>query len=289
MRLGDGGVGTALLPFKPAGLACVDLLNRADPDAVLRMHRAYAVAGARLLTSNTFCCDADSLASSGLRPAELACAGARLARQVADAFPGTRVAGSIGPGWRFPSRGEVAVETLIQGYTVWAEALLTGGADLLWIETVQDPLQAEAAVAGCRQALNNLGRQVPLALLLSLSADGNLIGGQALPAVLARLLPLRVDILGFNCSRGPAGLEIGLGWLRQYADCLVACFPNAGIDAQVEPTAFAAQMLELYRRFAPELMGGCCGTGPAHIAALAEALKTNACPEGRPRDHGKQK
>lgn len=240
------------------------------------MHRAYLAAGARMLTTNTFCCDPDSLSTSSAEQAEVARAGALLARRVADAGHGSSpvlVAGSLGPGWYFPSRGEVEPARLQQSYARWASGLLTGGVDLLWLETVQDPLQAEAAVAGCRQALAETCRATPIALLLSLRSPTHLLGEQPLELVLQRLARLDVDIWGFNCGFGPAGLAPALARLRaMIPDGLIACFPNAGPDSAsyLSPRAFAAELLAL----APglDLIGGCCGTGPAHIAALAGEL-----------------
>lgn len=240
------------------------------------MHKAYLAAGARLLTTNTFCCDADSLSASGVDQAELAWAGARLARQAVEAISGSAlVAGSLGPGWYFPSRGEVAPARLQQSYARWASGLLAGGVDLLWLETVQDPLQAEAAVAGCRQALAASGRKVPIALLLSLRTPTRLLREQPLERVLRRLAGLKADIWGFNCGFGPAGLAPALGQLRSIIpEGLIACFPNAGPDSAhyLSPPAFAAELLALAAAVPIDLIGGCCGTGPAHIAALASEL-----------------
>lgn len=154
--LADGGIGTALLQVKTPELFVVDLMNVLQPDAVKAMHRAFYEAGARLLTTNTFCCDPDSLANTGYSSEELCQTGARLAREVAGKT--AKVAGSLGPGWRYPSHDPVDEIALRTSYAERAKGLLLGGVDWLWIETVQDPLQAEIAVAGCQDALSELKR-----------------------------------------------------------------------------------------------------------------------------------
>ncbi|HEY9839331.1 MAG: homocysteine S-methyltransferase family protein [Candidatus Sericytochromatia bacterium] len=270
--LKDGGIGTTLLPHKPAGLACVDLLNASDPQTVLAMHRSFLAAGARLLTSNTFCCDPDSLAATTFagREAELCRLGAELARTAAGEQ--ALVAGSLGPGWRFPSRGETSPAALQENYRLRAQGLLTGGADLLWIETVQDPLQAEAAVAGAQQALTELALTVPIAVLISLQTPTTLLGDQPLAQVLARLDALPVQILGVNCSQGPASVAAALDWLRRHSDKAIACCPNAGPGPEhyLTPAAYAAEMQVLAQ--GTTILGGCCGASPEHIQALRDLL-----------------
>jgi len=271
--LADGGIGTGLLPELPPGLNCVDLLNVQAPERVTGLHRAYLAAGAGLLTSNTFCCEPESLAGSGweTRLADLTRLGASLARQAAPAE--VQIAGSLGPGWKQPRRGEISIRQLQARTRLQAEGLVQGGADLCWIETVQDPRQAEAAVTGCLEAMQMLGRQLPIAVLVSVSATGHEIGGQALSTVLRDLLSLPVQILGVNCSFGPQSVHQALHWLREHSSCALACCPNLGLPGQsVSQAGFVAEMMEIQARFQPEILGGCCGVGPAEISALYQAL-----------------
>lgn len=251
----------------------VDLMNVLQPETVKAMHQAFYDAGARLLTTNTFCCDPDSLANTGYSAEALCLAGAELAREVAGQT--AQVAGSLGPGWRYPSHEAVDERALRNSYAERARGLIQGGVDWLWIETVQDPLQAEIAVAGCQDALRELKRDVPIAVLISLTTPETLIGKQALSTVLERLNALPVSLMGVNCSGGPESVRQALGWLRIHSDKQLACLPNAGPGpgAYALPEAFAADMAALAETFKPDIIGGCCGTTPEHIQALAQMLK----------------
>lgn len=269
--LKDGGIGTALLSQKPPELAVCDLLNAYQPEAVLDMHWAFLDAGARLLTSNTFCCDEDSLAGTSWagKGEALSRLGAELARSVAGQH--TAVAGSLGPGWRRP--GEQSLDAIADSYAARARGLIAGGADWLWIETIRDPDRAEAAVAGCRRSLLESGRDLPIALLVSLD-DADTIGGAPAPDVLERLEALPVDLLGINCSQGPTSTHHALAYLTAHSSKSLACCPNAGSGPGHYASAqtFAAAMRFIQTAYAPAIIGGCCGAGPEHIRALGKAI-----------------
>lgn len=268
--LKDGGLGTALLPFLQAE-SCCDLLNLSQPEQVLDVHRAFLTAGARLLTSNTFAMDAASLRDSGTTLSALSQRGAELARQIAGSQ--AQVAGSLGPGWKSPSRGDISVQTLESEYYQRSLGLLQGGVDLLWIETVQDPRQAEAAVQGALRAQAEVQLQRPLAILVSVSAEGRHIGDWPAEQVLQALLPLPLQYLGINCSHGPASTRWALDWLRSHSPHKRVCCPNAGLpDQSLPPEAYAQALLQLQEAFAPDILGGCCGASPAHIECLQRAL-----------------
>lgn len=192
-----------------------------------------------------------------------------------------QVAGSLGPGWKWPSRGEIDLEHLTVHYRQRARGLLRGGVDWLWIETIQDPLQAEAAVAGCRQAIAELGRPRPLALLVSPAAEPDRLGDLPLTEVLPRLVAVKPDLIGVNCARGPASVGPSLDWLYANSSLPLACCPNAGLpEASVEPEAFAMALLALLPRYAGRLrvLGGCCGVTPDHLRALRRGLNNLLVP-----------
>lgn len=276
--LADGGIGTSLLPLLTAQMPCVDLLNQTDPASVETMHHAFVSAGARLLTTNTFCCDPDSLAGTGAEPEALCAAGARLARKVAERAHQKDVilvAGSIGPGWRYPSAGQITTGEIHESTYLRARGLISGGVDLLWLETVQDQQQAAAAVAGCRRAIVEAGSRIPLALLASLHTPETLLGGQGIAEALARLKILHIELFGLNCSLGPASLRPALDWMKPRNRKPLACCPNAGPspEAYLGPAAWAEAMAALQRDYAPAILGGCCGVTPAHISALKTLLQ----------------
>ncbi|MGV3523848.1 MAG: homocysteine S-methyltransferase family protein [Candidatus Sericytochromatia bacterium] len=273
--LSDGGLGSLLMSHLSPEQTCVDLLCSSAPEKVQQAHRAFLAAGAEWLTTNTFCSDPESLKGTPwARDLEGLCLrGAVLARAVAAGH--AQVAGSLGPGWKWPSRGEADPEMLTQAYCQRARGLLRGGVDWLWIETIQDPLQAEAAVAGCRLAMAELARPRPLALLVSPSADPERLGDLSLEAGLARLLALQPDLIGVNCARGPASVEPALNWLHANSTLSLACCPNAGLpEASLEPAAFASALLALLPRYDGRLrvLGGCCGVTPEHLQALRRGL-----------------
>lgn len=257
-----------MLPFLPEGIKFCDLLNLLHPDLVQRMHQRFLAAGADILTTNTFLCDAYSLAGTGCDEEELSYQGARLAREVA----GTRaqVAGSMGPGWLSVGQGQITQAALQQSYYRRARGLLRGGADLLWIETVQEPQQALAALAGAQQALTELGVKVPIAVLISLSSAQGLFQAQDTFEV---LLDQPVDIWGVNCSWGPEGLEPLLNWLSTQTEKPLAICPNAGPPGHsLTPAEFAEVMYRLCLRFEAAVLGGCCGVSAEAVALLKQKL-----------------
>ena len=192
--------------------------------------------------------------------------GAELARQIAGSD--CLVAGSLGPGWKSPMRGEITKSELAERYYLRALGLLQGQVDYLWVETVYDPLQAEAAVKGCQKAISEMKSHVKLAVLSSktiTSSDDELIH------LLKELNQLPIDILGLNCSSGPQSMITGLEWLSStHISKSFACCPNAGTpDAYLKPDIFAQSMLDLNQNYNLPILGGCCGVGPEHIKELA--------------------
>lgn len=280
-KIKDGGIGTTLLALTTVNkehpkLQCTDLLNLTQADQVIFMHQQFVTAGADLITSNTFCCDRDSLAGSGQEDhiQELSQRGAMLARQ--GAGPNSLILGSLGPGWKLPSRDKINIRDLERAYQERCLGLLKGGADILWIETVQDPRQAEAAISGALSAQTVLKQACPLAILITCSEDGLKTGPFSSLDVLKELNHLPVDILGINCSFRPQSLRIPLNWLREHSPKKLAACPNAGDPNQVlSPERFTSEMLSLWHDFQPEIIGGCCGVGPQYIQALNSGLKNS--------------
>ena len=288
----DGAMGTMLQGFDISlddfqGLeGCNEVLNVTRPDVVTAIHAEYLAAGADCIETNTFGANLAALGEYDIsdRIAELAGAGARLARAAADAA-GTPdrprfVLGSIGPGTKLPSLGHVGYAALRDAYQVQAEAMIAGGIDGVQIETCQDLLQAKAAVVGARRAAVALGVSLPILVNVSIETNGAMLLGSEIGAALAALQPLGIDVLGLNCSTGPAEMSEHLRHLSRFAQIGVGCMPNAGLPELTSdgaryplgPEGLADALRQYVGEFGLSLVGGCCGTTPEHIRQLAEAV-----------------
>lgn len=261
-----------------SSISCTDTLNHTDPQAVKDAHAAFLVAGARYLTTNTFCCDSLSLKASGYDLRSTSERGAALAVKARAAFQsrgtpneGIVVMGSLGPGWLSPEKGEVPLKDLVDDYARRAEGLMAGGVDGFVIETVQDLQQAETALRGIEKAVAADALYRPVFMTASVSKQGRYIGQHELKSALKVLKSFQTEGLGFNCGEGPEHLESALAALQGFQGAILLK-PNAGRpQALCTPRAFS-QILNTYLH-APDLptithWGGCCGASPAHIQAL---------------------
>jgi 5-methyltetrahydrofolate--homocysteine methyltransferase len=290
--IADGAMGTML---QAADLAlddfagyegCNEVLNVTRPDVVRGVHEAYLAAGADCVETNTFGANLANLGEYGIehRIRELSREGARLAREVADGFAADGrpryVLGSMGPGTKLPTLGHASYATLRDAYRENAAGLLDGGADALIVETAQDLLQAKAAVLGARRAMAATGRTVPLIAQVTVETTGTMLLGTEIGAALAALEPLGIDLIGLNCATGPAEMSEHLRHLSRRARVGLSVMPNAGLP---ELTATGAvypltpdELAEALHRFVVEygtvLVGGCCGTTPAHVRAVVDRL-----------------
>ncbi len=282
----------------PSFEGCNEILAVTRPDVVAELHASFLEVGCDVVETDTFGAFAVPLAEYGIpeRAAELNLAAARIARSVADDFATPDrprwVAGSIGPGTKFPSLGNIAFAELRDAYRVQAEALLAGGVDLLLVETVFDLLQAKAAMIGCRRAMAATGRDVPLQVQVTIELTGRMLPGTEIGAALAALDPMRPDVIGLNCATGPAEMHEHLRHLAAHARMPVSCVPNAGLPSVVEGAMHydltPEQLAEHHHRFVSEfgvsVIGGCCGTTPAHLAAVVERC-AGLVPASRSPDH----
>jgi len=297
LLLGDGAMGALLeddrLPDAAFGghPGCNDVLNVTSPHIIADVHDAYLGAGADWIETNTFGANLTALAAHGLegRLAEINLAGARLARARADAAATPDwprfVVGSIGPGLKLPTLGQVGFVQLRDAYQVAAAALIEGGADALQVETCQDPLQAKAAVIGALRAGRQTGRHTPVTVCLTVETTGTMLLGTTVAAGLAALRHLGGAAVGLNCATGPDLMGPALRELARTCPLPLVCMPNAGLpeltsDGTEYPLtagAFAAAMADYAARFGLASVAGCCGTTPAHIAAARAVI-----PRGRP-------
>ncbi len=268
----------------PALEGCNEILAVTRPDVVAELHASFLEVGCDVVETNTFGAFSVPLAEYGIedRAVELNLAAARIARSVADDFATPDrprwVAGSVGPGTKFPSLGNIRFADLRDAYQAQAGALLEGGVDLLVVETVFDLLQAKAAMIACRRAMVAAGRTVPLQVQVTIELTGRMLPGTEIGAALAALDPLRPDVIGLNCATGPAEMHEHLRHLAAHARMPVSCVPNAGLPSVVEGHMHydltPEQLAEHHHRFITEfgvsVVGGCCGTTPTHLAAVIE-------------------
>ncbi|HTV12875.1 MAG TPA: methionine synthase [Acidimicrobiales bacterium] len=287
----DGAMGTSLQalglgPDDFGGHAlegCNEILSASRPNVIAQLHESFLAVGCQVVETNSFGCLPWVLAEYGIaeRTRELAIASARIARDVAEGYgPGHWVAGSLGPGTKLPSLGQIPFTEMRDGYAQAAAGLLEGGAHLLTLETVQDLLQAKAAIIGCRRAMAEVGREVPLQVQVTMETTGRMLMGSEIGAALTTLDALRPDIIGLNCATGPTEMGEHIRYLSARSRLPISCLPNAGlprvVDGKMHYDLSPAELAAHQRRFATELgasvVGGCCGTTPAHIAALVGAL-----------------
>ena len=239
----DGGMGTMLQGYDLTlgdfeGLeGCNEVLNVTRPDVVAAIHTAYLRAGADCIETNTFGANLSALAEydAGSRIAELAGAGARIARAAADAVATPEqprfVLGSMGPGTKLPSLGHLPYATLRDAYQAQAEAMIAGGIDGFQIETCQDLLQSKSAVNGARRALVALGVDLPIFVNVTIETAGTMLLGSEIGAALTALEPLGIDAIGLNCGTGPTEMSEHLRQLSRNARVPLVCMPNAAITA----------------------------------------------------------
>jgi 5-methyltetrahydrofolate--homocysteine methyltransferase len=290
--IADGAMGTMLQEAEPTlddfdGYeGCNEILNVTRPDIVRGVHEAYLAAGADCVETNTFGANLGNLGEYDIahRTYELARAGAAIAREVVDRLATPEhpryVIGSVGPGTKLPTLGHAPYAQLRDAYQECAAGLLDGGVDAILVETCQDLLQAKAAVIGARRAMTDQQRLVPLICQVTVETTGAMLLGSEIGAALTALEPLGIDLIGLNCATGPAEMTEHLRYLSQHARVPISVMPNAGLPEltadgaryPLTPDELADALARFVREYGVGLVGGCCGTTPAHIAAVRAAL-----------------
>src|SRR3954470_6969057 len=239
----DGATGTNLQlrdlsadDFGGAALeGCNEYLVVTRPDVVADLHRSFFDVGVDVVETDTFGAFSVVLAEYELadRAHELNVKAAQIAKEVASGYDGW-VAGSMGPGTKLPSLGQIRFADLRDAYEVQARGLLEGGVDLLLVETVFDLLQAKAALIACRRAMAAVGREVPLQVQVTIELTGRMLPGTEIGAALVALDALRPDIIGINCATGPTEMHEHLRHLSQHCRVPISCLPNAGLPSVVD-------------------------------------------------------
>ena len=302
MVVADGAMGTMLQGFELdlddfEGLeGCNEILCVTRPDVVRAVHDAYFEVGCDAVETNSFGANLANLAEYDIadRIFELAEASARIAREVADGWSTPDhprfVLGSVGPGTKLPTLGHTSYAALRDAYQSEVAGLVDGGADAILVETAQDLLQAKAAVIGARRALTAAGSTLPLIAQVTVETTGTMLLGSEIGAALTALEPLGIDLIGLNCATGPAEMGEHLRYLGRHARVGISCMPNAGLpvlghDGASYPLT-PAELADAHDVFTREhglaLVGGCCGTTPAHLRLVVERVRGRELTPRRP-------
>jgi 5-methyltetrahydrofolate--homocysteine methyltransferase len=280
---------------------CTEIVCQSRPDLVREIHRGYLAAGCDAIQTNSFGGSPITLGEFGLADrafalnrlsAEIACeAVAEFAHDGRTRF----VLGSVGPGTRLPSLGHVAYQELEDALTTQCAGLIAGGVDAIVIETCQDPLQVKAAVNGAKRAREDARKDTPILVQVTIETTGSLLVGADIAAAATIIEALDVPVIGLNCATGPREMAEHVKWLGENWLGLISVQPNAGLPELVAGRAQyplgAAELAQWLERFVLEdgvnMIGGCCGTDVAHIAALDAMLRRigrdRTRPSPRPR------
>ncbi|NWF62792.1 MAG: methionine synthase [Chloroflexi bacterium] len=315
----DGAMGTSLqlqnLTAEHFGgeqyNGCNDYLVISYPEAVEKVHRSFLEAGVDVLETDTFRSNRLTMQEYGLqnRIIEINKAAASLARRLADEYsildnrnPNTEprishprfVAGSIGPSGKLPSTNDpelsnVTYDELVDVFREQAVGLIQGGVDLLLIETSQDILEVKAAITGIHKAFSETNVYLPIKAKVTLYTTGRMLLVTDINASLTILEGMGIDVIGLNCSTGPEHMREPIRFLGENSVLPVSCIPNAGLPLNVdgqavyplEPEPYANDMYEFVTKHNVRVVGGCCGTTPAHLKLLVDKLANYQLPGGK--------
>ena len=298
----DGAMGTSLQAQHltlddfggPLFEGCNENLLVTRPDAVERVHSLFLEAGCDVIETNSFNGTPFDFEEYGIGHLayDMNVRAARLAKRIAADYSSKGrprwVAGSMGPGRKLPTLGQVKFKDLKAAYAEQVRGLLDGGADILIVETCQDVLQTKAALAAIFADFKREGRRVPVITQVTVEVFGTMLNGTEISAALTALEPFPVDVIGMNCGTGPRNMTESLRYLCENTPRPVSVLPNAGLpevkDGKMHydetPESFAAQVEHFVKDFGANVVGGCCGTTPAHIKLLVERVG-NLAPKRR--------
>lgn len=295
----DGAMGTSIQSYNLTAEdfggeqynGCNDYLSITRPDVIEAIHRSFLAVGAEAVETNTFRSNRLTLDEYGLgdHVLEINRAAAQIARRACDALEAETgiprfVAGSIGPSGKLPSGNDpdlsnITFDALADLFYEQAQGLVEGGADLLLIETSQDILEVRAAIVGINRYFADAGVRIPLQAQITLDVSGRMLFGTEIDAALTTLEALPIDVIGLNCSTGPEHMRAPIKYLVEHSALPISVLPNAGLPINVDgeavypmqPDPFS-QMVSEFSEWGVNVVGGCCGTQPDHIAQLYAAV-----------------
>lgn len=266
---------------------CTDILTKSRPDLVRGIHDSFLKVGVDAIETNTFGANRLVLFEFDKEAAtwayELNVASAQIARQACDDAEGNRyVLGSMGPGTKLVTLGQTSWDVMLDSYTEQANGLLEGGVDAFLIETCQDLLQVKCAINACLNTVERAGKtleEIPIMVSITIETTGTMLVGSDLQTVVHALAPYPILSLGLNCATGPQLMEPHVAWLSEHWQGNISVIPNAGLPELVDGQAhfplsahaYGAAMKRFVEKYGVNIIGGCCGTTPAHIASFVEA------------------
>ncbi|MXW41484.1 MAG: methionine synthase [Synechococcus sp. SB0668_bin_15] len=288
----DGGTGTSLQRYDltaqdfggPQLEGCNEQLVFTRPDVVQAVHRSFLQVGCDVIETNTFGATPLVLGEYGLADQAYAInkRGAELAAETAAEFSSRGkprfVAGSMGPTTKLPTLAQVDFERLRDDFALQARGLMDGGADLLLLETCQDVLQIKAGLQGLEEAMAAGGRRLPVMVSVTMETTGTMLVGADPAAVVTILEPFPIDVLGLNCATGPDLMKPHVRYFSEQSPFVISCIPNAGLPENVggvahyrlTPMEMRMALHHFVEDLGVQIIGGCCGTTPAHIEALVQ-------------------
>jgi len=266
---------------------CNENLLVTRPDAVEKVHAGFLEVGCDVIETNSFNGTPVDFDEYGIadQAYDMNVRAARLAKRIASDYATKAkprwVAGSMGPGRKLPTLGHISFQELRDAYSVQVRGLLDGGADLLIVETCQDLLQTKAALGAIFAHFAETHRRVPVIAQVTIETFGTMLNGTEIAAALTALAQFPIDVVGTNCGTGPRHMTETVRYLCENAPLPVSSLPNAGLPSVVEgkmhydetPESFTAQVVHFANDFGVNIVGGCCGTTPAHLKLLVEAAQ----------------
>ena len=271
---------------------CMEYLSLTSGEFIKGLYSDYLEAGSDAVETNTFGANSVKLAEYGLsdKVYEINLSSTRLAREAADEFSTDKfpryVIGSIGPTGKLPSStdpvlGDISYEDLKKVYEEQALGIIDGGADALLIETGQDLLEMKAAVNGAKSALKKKDKDLVIMAQCTLANNGRMLLGTEISAVMSTLAYLGVEVIGLNCSTGPAEMEGAVSFLSEHASTFISCVPNAGLPVEengktvypLKPEEMAGIIKKFIDKYKLDVVGGCCGTTPEHIRQMRKIIR----------------
>ncbi|MBW4638511.1 MAG: methionine synthase [Gloeocapsa sp. UFS-A4-WI-NPMV-4B04] len=292
----DGAMGTSLQTQNltaadfggPQYEGCNEYLVHTKPEAVEKVHREFLAVGADVIETDTFGGASFVLAEYDLadQAYSLNKKAAEIAKRVTAEFSTPEkprfVAGSMGPGTKLPTLGNIDFDTMTASFREQAEGLFDGGVDLFIVETCQDVLQIKSALNAIQDVFRSKGERRGLMVSVTMEIQGTMLVGTDISAVLAILEPYPIDVLGLNCATGPDKMAEHIRYLSQHSPFVVSCIPNAGLPENIgghahyklTPMELRMALMRFIEDLGVQVIGGCCGTRPQHIQQLAEIAQT---------------
>lgn len=288
----DGAMGTSLINYGlgkddyHGHMNCHDYLSISRPDVIREIHAAYFKAGCDIVETNSFGANPIVFAEFGIeeKAFESAKAAAVIAREVAHGFSTDDkprfVSGSVGPGSKLPTLLQTDFDTAYRSYSVQISGLIEGGVDLIQIETCQDLLQIKCALVAAYDTMKKYSKQVPVIVQVTVEKNGRMLLGTTMESVVTALAPYDLFALGMNCGTGPDAMHESVKNLKKISPFRASILPNAGfpelkngkLEYSLTVEQFAQHVETFVKVYGVELVGGCCGTTPAHLKAAAEKI-----------------